>query len=1279
MSHPPLPSSIQTYVTNFVARRRRFAVARAMGVAAIGFLAWMLIACTVDRFFQLNRPMRLIVLLCGMAVVALVIVRPLLHLMRRRFDWVAAAQDIEGRGASFSQRLVTVVSQQLGRPEHRGSDELLEQLSREVSEGVAQEDATRLVPAATVARPWLAVVLVAILTAGLCLIPSFGLPRLMARFFQPLAVVPAVTTTRLEIKPGKTDVVEGQPLTITAKVQRLGESSVTLHVSNDSQSWTTWPMPANRNGDYAYTLGSVDRDLSYYVTGGDATSLTYPVRVLHIPSVTEFRIHYQYPAYTGRSPLTVSNTDGLVEAPTGTQATIEARSTQPLAEATIALGTERLAMTQTPDPTVRQAKLAVNKDQPYELLMVARNGVHGSGPNTTAIRATADRPPLVRLVSPADDLRLSPHDILPLQYEALDDYGLSSLSAQVQMNSQPPWPMAIKLRGDVRHQAGFYNLDLALLKPSIGDVVSVWMQAKDTSGQLSISEVRHILISPRSIDMNTHQRIAELTTASQLAEALNTELNAAGQVLDQAVGQGDHLSEAYLAAVAGANRHVAVASETAVLLRQSLLRAIVHSAGSGQSVALADLVDSAQVCAGVTEDLIGAQPDRKNADRLDRAKLNETTNDSRRLVESLHTLSFAEQAGAVLADRENLAASEKQPAPKEKEAADRLKETRGRAQQDINEAATALKLNPQAGDLDAQLQRMIQAGTDLTRSQQPVDFVGASRQWAAKLGKVWKWPPLLDRRLSAAAQAEAVRPDADLIRANDLQLASRAAVKLSSDDAATLGALPDPHPRKAYPPAMEAMKREHDLYGRPNDVRPPKEIADIRKNAAKARELMRRWAGEETTAEAATTQPTAEDLAMAASAAAARHQYDQAQQLDQARQKATTLPATALPATNEKQDAAAQAQEAVKQAMKKAEALDQLQAEQEKLRQETEAAHANQAAALASKQNEVEKKIEDARKAQNEANAEPANADSPQPQWKDQEDPDYRDQEAAALSKAQEQLAAMPGQLSNVEQQFGEKQRSAEKVAGAERAAAAASADVKPAIERAAAAAKRELNDAQQHLDEAAKPVDPAKAEEMSGVLSKYTPQTDAAVGAVNDKLLPALRSLQQGTKANDAGAVSKAVADARRAIESAQEQLAEAQRQLMERDPLVAAKWYAKQASAALSRNPPDLAAARKSQKGASAALSRAWDQSIHQAAAERLAQLPSMLSLFALYPIQSEGAGAAAMTSMQVGPSAARDWGKLQAREPEGMNASVHEIDPPGFEDALKVYFEALGGKKK
>ena len=124
---------------------------------------------------------------------------------------------------------------------------------------------------------------------------------------------------------------------------------------------------------------------------------------------------------------------------------------------------------------------------------------------------------------------------------------------------------------------------------------------------------------------------------------------------------------------------------------------------------------------------------------------------------------------------------------------------------------------------------------------------------------------------------------------------------------------------------------------------------------------------------------------------------------------------------------------------------------------------------------------------------------------------------------------------------------------------------------------------------------------------------------------------------------MNNAVADARRAIDAAQHSLADAQQQLMERDPLVAAKWYARQAAEASQRTPPNLQLARQNQQNASTALSKAWDQSIHAAAAQRLAQVPAMLSLFQLYPFRGDVVGDSGSTAaVEAGTPVTREWGR-------------------------------------
>ena len=37
-------------------------------------------------------------------------------------------------------------------------------------------------------------------------------------------------------------------------------------------------------------------------------------------------------------------------------------------------------------------------------------------------------------------------------------------------------------------------------------------------------------------------------------------------------------------------------------------------------------------------------------------------------------------------------------------------------------------------------------------------------------------------------------------------------------------------------------------------------------------------------------------------------------------------------------------------------------------------------------------------------------------------------------------------------------------------------------------------------------------------------------------------------------------------------------------------------------------------------------------------------------------------------------RQWGYLPKRQPESLNAPIHEIDAPGYQEPLKLYFEAL-----
>ena len=389
-----------------------------------------------------------------------------------------------------------------------------------------------------------------ILLGGLLMrVPGLGGPRVIARRVEPVGHIPPVTTTELQVLPRDTDIMQSESLHIEVEAVRLGSGPVLLHISDDGVTWTQYSMDDAGGGKFTYTINAVGRDLVYQVTGGDATSGPFTVRVKRPPAVAEFRIQYTYPAYTGRPPFTVTNTDGTIEAPAGSDAVLTIVATEPLQSALLSIGSKKILMDRAkPDePTVRQTSLHVQNDASYELDLISTREVRG-GPGKMLIRATADHPPLARLFQAGQTLRLNPRDVLPLTYQAMDDYGLEDIAIIARVNADAPLRMPLHIVGDHRRQEETIDFDLGSLKFNVGDVLSLTIAASDTAGQETTTDELRVLISPRSIDLDAHERIDELAAAAGYSATLAGEFEAAAKGSEEADAQKDHQSAAFLAA-----------------------------------------------------------------------------------------------------------------------------------------------------------------------------------------------------------------------------------------------------------------------------------------------------------------------------------------------------------------------------------------------------------------------------------------------------------------------------------------------------------------------------------------------------------------------------------------------------------------------------------------------------------------------------------------------------------------------------------------------------------
>jgi hypothetical protein len=446
---------------------------------------------------------------------------------------------------------------------------------------------------------------------------------------------------------------------------------------------------------------------------------------------------------------------------------------------------------------------------------------------------------------------------------------------------------------------------------------------------------------------------------------------------------------------------------------------------------------------------------------------------------------------------------------------------------------------------------------------------------------------------------------------------------------------------------LGALQREHRLNQRAADVRPAGEVEEIRTAANSARQKMAAWARG---FDEGPGQADAEELALEAAARTARREYTSAAETD--RDFASRVSENA---TGKKSSMGE-----VERKMETARQVDETAAEQARIAAQTADA-AQDAAALAERQKGVAEKIETAR----------ANDKSGMDMSAGSED--ARREAAAAIQKAQERLVAMPQEISTAIEAAEAWRAVLMRFEQAKKEAATMPEEKLPAATRMVEMAQMALKDAQERMDKVTAGLAPEAAEELARRLKAYEPETQAAVAAIVEGLQPALQVLQQSVRNGDKGAVDRAAARVRSAIERGQGALRDAQLELIGQDPLVAAKWYAQEASKALAERPPDIKKAQTSQENVTLALNRAWQEAIRAAGTERLAMTPALRSI--VRPGAAEGGGGVSTKAMGKVLPGVREWGLLPQRSGDSITAPSREADAPEYQEPLKLYFEALG----
>ena len=195
------------------------------------------------------------------------------------------------------------------------------------------------------------------------------------------------------------------------------------------------------------------------------------------PITSELEALYQYPAYTGLAPRTVTSTGDLA-GPKGTVVQLRTRADRVVTGAQLVLNNGTVVPLRVEHGRDLTGSLVLQATGTYAVVFTGRGGRELARGPDFPITVEPDTPPQVTVLLPGSELEVDPDQEVLVRWEASDDYGLSDV-ALVWTGPDGQSHRQKLAHDDGRKSAGQYRWPLGPLKLSAGDRVPYGVEALD--------------------------------------------------------------------------------------------------------------------------------------------------------------------------------------------------------------------------------------------------------------------------------------------------------------------------------------------------------------------------------------------------------------------------------------------------------------------------------------------------------------------------------------------------------------------------------------------------------------------------------------------------------------------------------------------------------------------------------------------------------------------------------------------------------------------------------
>ncbi|MBM4055230.1 MAG: hypothetical protein FJ264_11305 [Planctomycetes bacterium] len=232
---------------------------------------------------------------------------------------------------------------------------------------------------------------------------------------------------------------------------------------------------------YAFHRASLDKNIplffSYLSDRGEIIRGQFATPT--VPVIGDITVSYRYPLYSGMEPKTFYNTSGNIKALKGSEAQISATTDRPLVSAKIIFNESTIIPLTVENNKTMNGVLQLLENGSYCFEITDSRGNVTRDQALYMVEVLPDQTPHVSIDTPAKDLVVNEKDVVHLQYNAKDDYGLTEISLVYEVRNEKNARALSRFSKRQVLYNGTYKWSLSELNLQPDDKVAYYLEVKD--------------------------------------------------------------------------------------------------------------------------------------------------------------------------------------------------------------------------------------------------------------------------------------------------------------------------------------------------------------------------------------------------------------------------------------------------------------------------------------------------------------------------------------------------------------------------------------------------------------------------------------------------------------------------------------------------------------------------------------------------------------------------------------------------------------------------------